>query len=154
MLLNGRLWFTLLMLGIFVVMVAVAWGYPPNARFMPLVIGIPGIVLALGQLVLDALGPSEQPAEQPRGGSLVKRELVMLASLFALVASVVLLGFWISIPTFMFLFLVLHERERAWFALLLAAAGTAVFYLIFERMMSVGVHEGLVTRAVLDRLAQ
>jgi hypothetical protein len=154
MLLNGRLWFTLLMLGIFVVMVAVAWGYPPNARFMPLVIGIPGIVLALGQLVLDALGPSEEPAEQPRGGSLVRRELVMLASLFALVASVVLLGFWISIPTFMFLFLVLHERERVWFALLLAAAGTAVFYLIFERMMSVGVHEGLVTRALLDRLAQ
>jgi len=154
MLLNGRLWFTVLMLGIFVVMVALAWGYPPNARFLPLVIGIPGIVLALGQLVLDARGESEEAAEERPVGPVLRRELAMFGSFFGLVAGVVLFGFWLTIPAFVFLFLVLHERERAWFALLLAAAGTAVFYLVFERMMSIGVHEGLVTRAVLDRLAQ
>lgn len=154
MLLNGRLWFTVLMLAIFVAMVALAWGYPPNARFMPLVIGIPGIVLCLGQLVLDARPERGEAPEEQQGAPLPRRELAMFGSFFGLVAGVVLFGFWLTIPAFVFLFLVLHERERLWFALLLAAAGTAAFYLVFERMMSIGVHEGLLTRALLDRLAQ
>lgn len=45
---------TVVMLGIFVVMVAVASRYPAEARFMPFVVGIPAILLCLLQLVLDA----------------------------------------------------------------------------------------------------
>jgi len=45
---------TVIMLAIFVVLVGLASGYPPGARFMPFVIGIPAIVLGLLQLVLDA----------------------------------------------------------------------------------------------------
>ena len=154
MLLSARGWFTLVMLAIFIAMVAIAWGYPPDARFLPLVIGIPGIVLSIGQLALDVRGEEEKAAAEPPRAPVVRREAAMFGSFFALVAGVVLFGFWLTIPAFIFVFLVLHERERAWFALLLAGAGTAVFYLIFERMMSIGVHEGLLTRAVLDRLAQ
>ena len=36
---------TIVMLAIFVTMVAVSSSYPEGARFMPFVIGIPGIVL-------------------------------------------------------------------------------------------------------------
>jgi len=45
---------TVVMLAIFVVLVGLASGYPPGARFMPFVIGIPAIVLCLLQLALDA----------------------------------------------------------------------------------------------------
>jgi hypothetical protein len=45
---------TVVMLAIFVVLVAIAAGYPPRARFMPFVVGIPAIVLGLVQLFLDA----------------------------------------------------------------------------------------------------
>jgi tripartite tricarboxylate transporter TctB family protein len=45
---------TVVMLAIFVVLVGLASGYPPGARFMPLVVGIPAIVLCLLQLALDA----------------------------------------------------------------------------------------------------
>ena len=45
---------TVFMLVIFVTMVAVASSYPEGARFMPFVVGIPGIVLCLLQLVLDS----------------------------------------------------------------------------------------------------
>src|SRR5262249_36175962 len=45
---------TLVMLGIFLVLVGIATRYPAEARFMPFVVGIPPIILCLIQLVLDA----------------------------------------------------------------------------------------------------
>ena len=45
---------TVVMLAVFVVLVGLASGYPPGARFMPFVIGIPAIALCLLQLALDA----------------------------------------------------------------------------------------------------
>lgn len=44
---------TLVMLVIFVVMVGVAYQYPPESRFMPWLVGIPAIALCLLQLFLD-----------------------------------------------------------------------------------------------------
>jgi Tripartite tricarboxylate transporter TctB family len=44
---------TLTMLAIFTVMVGVASTYPPAARFMPFIVGIPAIALCLLQLALD-----------------------------------------------------------------------------------------------------
>lgn len=50
---NFSTWLTLIMLIIFTSMVLISFGYPAGARFMPLVVGIPGILLCLLQLVLD-----------------------------------------------------------------------------------------------------
>lgn len=44
---------TLTMLAVFTVMVGVASTYPPAARFMPFIVGIPAIGLCLLQLALD-----------------------------------------------------------------------------------------------------
>jgi hypothetical protein len=44
---------TFVMLTIFVVLVGIASGYPPNARFMPFVVGLPAIALCLLQAALD-----------------------------------------------------------------------------------------------------
>lgn len=41
------------MLAIFVAMVGIASQYPPQARFMPFVVGIPAIILCLVQIALD-----------------------------------------------------------------------------------------------------
>jgi hypothetical protein len=45
---------TLVMLAVFLVLVGIASRYPPEARFMPWVVGIPPILLCLLQLILDA----------------------------------------------------------------------------------------------------
>jgi hypothetical protein len=45
---------TIVMLGIFLVLVGVASRYPAQARFMPFVVGIPPILLCLLQLFIDA----------------------------------------------------------------------------------------------------
>lgn len=50
---SGKIFMSAVMLAIFTVMVGMATQYPPQARFMPLVIGIPGIVLCLFQLFLE-----------------------------------------------------------------------------------------------------
>ena len=50
---GGKIFMNLVMLAIFVAMVGIATQYPPQARFMPFVIGIPGIVMCLIQLVLE-----------------------------------------------------------------------------------------------------
>ncbi len=49
------------MLAIFVVMVGIASTYPPGARFMPFVVGIPAIFLCLLQLILDARAARQAP---------------------------------------------------------------------------------------------
>ena len=64
---SSKMLMTAVMLAIFVSMVAIAWGYPPKSRFLPLVIGIPGIVLTLMQLLVDLLG-SHQPRKSKSKG--------------------------------------------------------------------------------------
>jgi Tripartite tricarboxylate transporter TctB family len=167
--LSGRLSFTLLMLAIFVIMVTIAWGYPPDARFAPFVIGIPGILITLGQLIIDArdlrrstsarrAGVGSKAAAQtvPAGQepSVIKRELTIFAYFFGLVAGVVLFGFWIAIPAFIMLFLRFHEREKWLFTISLTACSSIVLYLLFDRVLSIALHEGFVTSAVLDWFAQ
>ena len=52
-LLNGRVLIAFVMFAIFVAMVAVALGYPAQARFMPLVVGVPGIAFTLLELIRE-----------------------------------------------------------------------------------------------------
>jgi len=172
---NGQICFTLIMLSIFVAMVAIALGYPPASRFLPLVIGIPGIVLTIGQLVVDVgelrrSAPVRDPEkrsddrgarvledqlarDEGRAGSVPKREIVLFAYFFGLVAGVILFGFWLAIPAFLIAFLRLRERESWRLALLLTTAGTAVLYFVFDRMLSIRLHEGFITDAVREWFA-
>ena len=97
----------------------------------------------------------ERPASgSGRTGSVVKREIVLFASFFALVAGVILFGFWLTIPVFIVVFLRLHECESWRFATSLTMAGTAVLYLVFDRMLSIVLHEGFITAAVREWFAQ
>ena len=63
---------TVVMLAIFIVMVGIASQYPPDARFMPFVAGIPAIALCLLQLYLDFR--RSRPVAAARGKSETARE--------------------------------------------------------------------------------
>ncbi len=62
---SGNIFMNVVMLAIFVVMVGIAAQYPPQARFMPLVIGIPGIALCLLQLFLEFRESRKPKASEP-----------------------------------------------------------------------------------------
>ncbi len=158
MLVNGKVLMSLVMLAIFVAMVAMAATYPPDARFLPFVIGIPGTLLCLLQVGADiAAARRARPeadaaaatAEFAGPGPEVRREITLLACLVGLAAAILLLGFWLAIPAFIVLFLRFHEREEWRFTLALAIGGWLTLYLIFDQLLGILVFEGFLFGAVV-----
>ena len=164
---------TLVMLAIFVVLVSVAMGYPPNARFMPFVVGIPAIALCLLQLVLDARRPASPSAaadpgampalpqaallpavaeSEPTARETVRREAILWGHFLAFVAGVLLFGFWIAIPLFLISFL-RFEAKASWrTASAMTLAATIVLFLGLETAFRIELHRGFVTEFLQDRL--
>ena len=164
---------SLVMLAIFAGMVTLAMTYPPEARLLPLVIGIPGTLLALIQVGLEVVdarrnaagGPAPVAGDAPGGAPQaivaaaladfeglspdVRREFTLLACLVGLAVAVLLFGFWLTIPAFMVLFLRFHEREEWGLTLALAIGGSAVLYLMFKQLLGILVFEGFLFGAVV-----
>jgi len=156
---DGKVVMSLVMLTIFTVMVGMAMTYPPETRLLPLVIGIPGMLLGLIQVgveIRDARrkagsAVSDKAGEQGTGveesvpsAVIVKREFVLLAYLVALAVSIILFGFWLTIPVFVIVFLRAHERESWRLTLGLSLGAWAVLYLIFDRLLEIILHQGFV----------
>ncbi len=156
---DGKVMMSLAMLTIFTGMVGMALTYPPETRLLPLVIGIPGILLGLIQVGVEirdarrkagsALG--DETGEHGTGteesvppATIVKREIVLLAYLVALAVSILLFGFWLTIPVFVIVFLRAHERESWRLTLGLSLGAWAVLYLIFDRLLEIILHQGFV----------
>ena len=142
------------MLAIFVIMVVIAWDYPPQSRFLPLVIGIPGIVLTLVQLWVDVrrdVRGRPSPTSRTKasgshqGTSQLRRELVLFAYFVGLVAGVLLFGFWVTVPVFLVVFLRLHERENWKFVIALTGASWLAIYTIFDQLLGIVLHTGFLT---------
>lgn len=155
---------TFVMLAIFASMVAIASGYPAGARFMPFVVGIPGIVLCLLQLALDwrraRVEPLRdgQPTAALRGTAapdgagteapdrtVVRREAVIWGYVVAFVAGLLALGFWVSVPVMIAAFL-RFEGKASWQAALGAAIGAvALLYAVFGLALRIELHPGFLT---------
>jgi len=113
----------------YAVMTALRW--PPKAALFPLVMGIPLLVLALAQLVIDARGPGA-PEDATGSG---QAAIAVLAWMALFVLAVLLLGFQLSVPLFIFGYLVLSGRERWPLSLALAGIAWGLFYLLFEKLL-------------------
>jgi hypothetical protein len=178
---------TILMLVIFSAMVGVASTYPPEARFMPFVVGIPAIALCLLQLAIDlyrrrvpnsaggddTLKEAEERLGRVSGGrvqfdmpsenamfadtaqderKMVRRELIVWGYFLALVAGVLLFGFHITVPIFLVAFLRFQAQASWRNALAYGALGAIVMFVLFEKVLRVGLHNGFVTDLLLGRL--
>jgi hypothetical protein len=163
---TGKFGMTFVMLAIFAAMVGVAWQYPPESRFMPLVVGIPAIVLCLLQLYLDFrdwskqrrmkrdVAPTPRPVERmPALSAGARREMAMWGYFLGLVGGVLLFGFFLAIPVFVFVFLRYWAKTSWRFAFGLTVTGSAVFYLIFIQGLGIVPHPGFVTEYVIERFS-
>lgn len=188
---RGRFAMTFVMLVIFVVMVGMALEYPPESRFMPLLVGVPAIALCLLQLFLDFRAARTATGETPAdarsavekaqeeisriagreiefdaadapppaaeaaldSGTMRRRELIVWGYFLGLVGGILLFGFLATIPIFIVVFLRQWAKTSWRFALGLAAAASAVFYVIFVEGLRIVLHPGFVTGFLLERLA-
>jgi hypothetical protein len=158
---------TAVMLVIFTGLVWVASSYPPDARFMPYIVGFPAIGLCILQLVVDArrrpgtggiaaggtageTAPADEPDHQLSPKETLHREIVLWAYFLAFVGGVLLFGFWVSIPLFLVTFLRFQAKATWRTTLLLAFSATAILYLVLEQTFRIELHRGFATEYWLE----
>jgi hypothetical protein len=138
--LEGRLLVSGIMLVAFATAVGLSFTYAPDARFLPLVIGIPGLLLSAIQFIYE-LRERPAPAVTTEEHS---REGRMFAWFLGFVAGLVLFGFLYAGPALVAAYLYFSGRERWYVALAAAAFAWTVLYGVFERFLGLPLFEGLV----------
>jgi len=168
---NFSTWLAVIMLVIFTTMVGLAFTYPTGARFMPLVVGLPGILLCVLQLVQDVLrarkssvldhfhpqpqaGTPENPEaeEQEFGAHTVRNEITMWVYLVSYISSILLFGFLISIPILVAIYLHLEAKAGRLVSIISGLACVTAVYFLFEYVLRFKLHTGFVTEQVIKSL--
>lgn len=184
---HGRTLFSMIMFSIFLVMVLVAWDYAWPANFLPFVIGIPGMALALLQIVIDirgflaAKGQIDPRTEFERymaeltshtegleldlgkekletlveDHSMVaktrnRQEMTLFGFFFFLLAMVLLFGFWIGTPIFLFLFVRYYAKESLKLSLIVTAIVWSTMYFLLVILLSQIIFEGYISGFIID----
>jgi hypothetical protein len=115
-----------------------ALDWPLKAKLFPMVIGIPLFFLAAAEVawILLSKTPEEKTAQAEISPAIARRRSLLGAGwILGLLASVVLLGFPIAVPLFVFLYLKLQGRE-GWVISIAIALGTwGLFYGLFDRLL-------------------
>jgi hypothetical protein len=157
-------WLTLFLFLLFGSMVAIAFQYPPEARFAPLVIGLPGIALCLVQLAFDLgyrrdalasaapkLGRPENFVEDPTEftpGTL-HREFAAWGYFLSFVAALLAFGFHVAVPALLFVYLWRETRLGWMFALSIGVGSLLVMIFIVSGALHLPLFAGFVVPALL-----
>jgi hypothetical protein len=140
--LEGRILVSGIMLVVFATAVGLSLTYAPETRMLPLVIGVPGLLLSAIQLVME-LRDRPPPTVTPEEHS---REWRMLAWFVGFVGALVLFGFLYAGPALVAIYLYVSGRERWYVALGAAVFAWAILYGIFERFLGLPLFEGLLAQ--------
>ena len=138
---NGAAIFSAALAAIAAYAVISALRWPAKAALFPLVMGIPLLVLALVQMVIDWRGASA-PGKTPQDTRAAASVLAWMAGFIALVF---LLGFPLAVPVFILGYLVVAGREPWFLSIALALVAWGAFYLLFQRLLHFPFDAGLLT---------
>jgi len=122
--------------------VIAAWFWPWKAALFPLVIGIPLFVLSAAEAAWVLFGKTErgevqdfQIARDVPEREVVRRSAAAAAWIVGFFAAIVLFGFAVAVPLFVFLYLKLQANEGWIFSAALTAGVWAFFYGLFDRLL-------------------
>lgn len=135
--LSGAALFSLSLAVVAAYAVYAALRWPPKAALFPLTMGIPLLVLAVAQTIVELRDPATP-------GGARRPVLAVFAWMGAFIVLVLLAGFPVAVPLFVFFYLVLESRERPVLSLVLAAAAWGGFHLLFERLLHFPFGDGLI----------
>jgi Tripartite tricarboxylate transporter TctB family len=121
-----------------------ATGWPWKAALFPLAIGIPLFCLAAVEALWTVFGGVEASknemevaltTESNAEAGMQRRILLAVAWMVGFFAAVLLLGFPIAVPLFLFLYLKLQGGEGWLLSIGITLAVTAVFYGLFDALL-------------------
>jgi hypothetical protein len=144
--------FTLGLIAVAACAVLVARQWPWKAALFPLVTGIPLLALAAAQLVLDFRGRAEESGAAldltlTAGVSpdvARRRTAAIFAWIAGFIVLVALIGFPLTVPVFVFVYLVFQQDVRWPVKLALTAGAWAFFHGVFERLLQLPFEAGWV----------
>ena len=145
--------FSLLVVLFFGLLVWEARDWQIQARLYPWVVGFPMLVLAAVHLVMDLKGREKKsvPGETPVDFQLTTeidpvlvkwRTINVFSWIFGFMAGIWLLGFSITIPVVVFLYLKVQSHEGWAMSLVLTSAAWLIFWGLFERALRLPLPEG------------
>jgi hypothetical protein len=123
----------------YAVYAALRW--PPKAALFPLTMGIPLLVLAVAQVVMELR--DAPPAAGPAGER--RRAFAVFVWMVIFIALVLLAGFPVAVPIFVFSYLVMESREKLVPSIALAGTAWGAFHLLFVRLLHFPFESGLIT---------
>ncbi len=139
---EGRVVVAGIMLLIFAVMVGFALTFPGEARFLPLVIGVPGLVLSLAQFVIELRG--KEADEKAYTAADRMAELKMFGWFAVFIFGIILFGFPYGGPIIVALYLHFSWGEKWYVSLGAAAFSWGILHGIFDYVLGLPLFEGLV----------
>lgn len=107
---------------------------------MPLLVGVPGTILCIWQLIVELRTDDK---EAPGSMIVSRKELVIAAWLLAFIAGIAVLGFSFGTPPLVAGYLYFVAKERLGTALIAGIFCFALMYGFFERLMHMQLFEGL-----------
>jgi len=147
--LNGRVATALVMLLIFMSMSLMALGFTEKARLMPLLVGIPGTLLGIVELINEMRASAKQLASGDAGNDVTKGERAMLGWVFVFFLGILCFGFIYAAPVLVFAFMLAGKKESLTVGLISAAGTLLVLYVFFETLMEIPLFKGLIVERLL-----
>jgi len=131
----------------FCVFVYQAIGWRMQARLYPFVIGIPMIILALIQVILDLRGYEPKQAADAAPVDIqrtltvapevaFKRTINTFGWFLGFFAGIWLVGFSITIPVMVFSYMYFHGKEKLMLAAILTGVAFVFFWMLFVRLLN------------------
>jgi len=139
--LDGRLAVSLMMLAIFLLFVGQALLFSPEARAMPLLVGLPAIGLCVLQIILDL---RRQGAQAVKSALVALDDRPLIAWLAAFFFGIIAFGFTYGAPPLVAAYLYFAARERPLVAITGGAFCLFVLLVVFEKLLNVQLFDGLV----------
>jgi hypothetical protein len=148
--------FGVLVLVFFGVCLWQAASWPGQAKFFPVAILVPMILVGVVNLALELKGifsqrasSSDVPAntrmtEQSTDGYALRRTMQTFLWVFGFFGGIWLLGFSLAIPLFIFSYSKLYAREGWVVSLALPSAAWLLFFGLFETLLHLPLPEGMI----------
>ncbi|MDP2269060.1 MAG: tripartite tricarboxylate transporter TctB family protein, partial [Deltaproteobacteria bacterium] len=151
---RGELIPALFFLTFFVGLTLISMTYSPQARRLPLIVAIPGIVLSAAQVLRETrrlrapaaveTGEGNNSGPADIAGPHAKKTLpVMMGWMALLVTMIWILGFLITIPVYTILYM--KSMRESWrLSIIFAISGFAILYLLFVVCLNMELYPGLI----------